>query len=231
MISIETTLLRSVLRPRSAALLLLLASCSASGAPAASGPSPAPGGPTSTAEASPPAAAALAEDPAMATTAPPVLFDFADAETAGRFTTVDDRVMGGVSRSAMRAGEGFGVFAGVLSTESNGGFASVRAARSVDLSGRGGIALRVRGDGRSYQLRLRTDRRFDGISYRATFATTPETWTKVLLPFDAFQPTFRGRVPAGAPPLDVAGIESFGLMVTDAQVGEFRLDVATIGAF
>ena len=167
----------------------------------------------------------------MSPSAPLVLFDLADADAARRFTTVDDRVMGGVSRSAMRAGDGFAIFAGTLSTERNGGFASVRAANAVDLSGRQGIALRVRGDGRSYQLRLRTDRRFDGISYRATFATTPETWTKVLLPFDAFQPTFRGRVPAGAPPLDVAEIQSFGLMITDAQVGKFRLDVATITAF
>ena len=45
-----------------------------------------------------------------------------------RWTSVNDVVMGGVSDSLMQVSEdGTGVFAGHLSLENNGGFASVRA--------------------------------------------------------------------------------------------------------
>ena len=161
-----------------------------------------------------------------------LLFDFSAPETVQRFAAVDDRVMGGVSQSAMRASSGIAAFEGELSLEQNGGFASVRSEpEPVDLSTSEGIALHVRGDGRTYKLRMRTDRGFDGVSYQASFATTPGAWTTVHLPFEAFQPTYRGQVRSDVAPLDLAAVMSFGLLVADEQVGAFRLEISWIRVF
>lgn len=161
-----------------------------------------------------------------------LLFDFSDPRSARRFSAVDDRVMGGVSQSALRAGDGVAAFAGDLSTEQNGGFASVRSEPApVDLAGYAGIALRVRGDGRTYKLRIRTDRRRDGVSYQAAFATTDGVWTTVRLPFASFHPTYRGVAQPEAGPLDAAAVQSFGLLVADEQVGAFRLELGWMRAF
>ena len=162
---------------------------------------------------------------------PELLFDFSVPETVQRFAAVDDRIMGGVSRSALRASSGIAVFEGELSLEQNGGFASVRSdAASVDLSESVGIALRVRGDGRTYKLRMRTDARFDGVSYQASFPTSPGAWTMVHLPFEVFRPTYRGQFRSDADPFDPAKVMSFGLLVAGEQVGAFRLEIGWIRA-
>jgi monofunctional biosynthetic peptidoglycan transglycosylase len=158
-----------------------------------------------------------------------VLVDFPRA-TAADWFVVNDGVMGGLSTSSMQVSEdGTGVFAGRLSLENNGGFASVRTVPAVgDLSDFAGLLLRVRGDGRRYQLRLRTDSGFDGLAYRAEFETEPDSWITVVLPFDRFEPTFRGYVPRNAPPLDPGAIRQLGLLIGDKREGEFRLEVQLI---
>ncbi len=89
----------------------------------------------------------------------------------------------------------------------------------------------MRGDGRTYKLRIRTDVGFDGVSYQASFAGTPGEWTTVQLPFKTFQPTYRGKARFDAEPLDPAKVMSFGLLVADEQVGLFRLEIRWIRAF
>ena len=54
-----------------------------------------------------------------------VLVDFASSASADWFV-VNDGVMGGVSSSTMEVIDGLGVFAGVLSLDNNGGFATNR---------------------------------------------------------------------------------------------------------
>lgn len=159
-----------------------------------------------------------------------VVVDFARAP--GDWYVVNDGVMGGVSSSTIgRSADGVGVFAGRLSLENNGGFASVRTDVSdVDLAGCRGLVLVVRGDGREYQVRLRTDRRFDGIAYGAGFRTEPDRWITVVLPFDAFVPTFRGYTPRNAPPLDPAAVRQLGLLIGDGREGAFRLELERIVA-
>ena len=85
------------------------------------------------------------------------------------WVAIHDVVMGGVSSGGIeRTEENTGIFSGELSLENNGGFASVRAlVGRQDLSSFEGLEIRVRGDGRRYQLRLRMDDRFDGIADRA----------------------------------------------------------------
>ncbi|NNJ70502.1 MAG: CIA30 family protein, partial [Kiritimatiellales bacterium] len=91
---------------------------------------------------------------------------------------VNDGVMGGVSRSELELADGDTlVFRGVVSLENNGGFASVRHdLESLALSRKDGIMLRVKGDGKRCQLRLRTSGRFDGMAYKADFQTVQGQW-------------------------------------------------------
>jgi hypothetical protein len=160
-----------------------------------------------------------------------LLVDFSHS-TADDWFVVNDGVMGGISSSSMEVtAEGTGVFTGRLSLENNGGFASVRTVlASYDLSNFDGLVLHLRGDGRRYQVRLRTDDRFDGLAYRAEFDTEPGTWTTVVLPFDTFVPTFRGYVPPNASPLDLGAIREFGLLIGDKREGAFRLEVQSVVA-
>ncbi len=164
-------------------------------------------------------------EPEPVRTEPEVLITF--SESVDAFRPIDDRVMGGVSRSAMRPSEGgYAVFAGDLSIEQNGGFASVRSRGiALDLSGADALVLRVRGDGKRYKLRLHDDGRFDGVSFQSVFETKAGEWTEVEFPLDGFQAVWRGRAVPGAPPLDRSKITMVGLMISDKQVGRFALEL------
>ncbi len=161
-----------------------------------------------------------------------MLFDFNRENTVDDWYSINDGVMGGLSTGGMeQASAGTAVFAGAVSLENNGGFASVRSRpRMLDLRDFSSLALRIRGDGKGYKVNLRTDSRFDGILYRSAFETRNGVWETVVLPLDEFVPTFRGRVVRDAPPLDRSAINSIGLMISDGQEGPFRLEVEWIRA-
>jgi len=160
------------------------------------------------------------------------LIDFKDGANV-EWYVVNDGVMGGLSQSAIRlTDQGTGVFEGDLSLENNGGFASVRALLgSRDLSAMTGLEIRVRGDGRTYQLRLRNDGRMDGIAYRAEFATEEDRWVTVRLLFDAFLPTFRGRILDDVPALDTARIAQLSFLLADKKPGRFTLEIGHVRAW
>lgn len=140
---------------------------------------------------------------------------------------VNDGVMGGVSAGHMVAAEPGLRFEGVLSLENNGGFASVRRSIDHDLSGAGAVRLQVRGDGRTYQFRLRLDDRWDGIAWRAEFQTTGDRQT-VELAFGEFVPVFRGRRVPDAGPVVAGRIRQIGFMLADRTPGPFALDILAI---
>ena len=162
-----------------------------------------------------------------------LLYDFADQEVAVEWTAINDVVMGGVSSGGIRATEnGTLLFAGNVSLENNGGFASARSRpRQWDLGSYSGIEIRVLGDGKRYKLNLRADSAFDGIMYRVPFETREGEWQTLRFSFSEFRASFRGREVPQAPPLDPARIASFGLLISDKQAGPFRLELAWIGAF
>lgn len=157
-----------------------------------------------------------------------MLVDFRDAGELELWQPINDGVMGGLSSSALVRDEdtGAALFRGTLSLERNGGFASCRrvpTAYSLDHATT--VTLRARGDGQRYRLRFRTDDRYDGIAYQATFDTTAGEWTEIQLPFAAFEPVFRGRRVLDAPRLDPSTIRQVGLMIADKQVGSFELQL------
>ena len=161
------------------------------------------------------------------------LFDFASSDSVESWYAINDGVMGGVSSGGLsRSGDGAAAFAGRVSLENNGGFASIRSTPvRLDLSRFEGIRLRVRGDGHRFKVNLKTDRTFDGLLYRAVFDTRAGQWETIDIPFSAFEPTYRGRTVADAPVLDLSNVNSLGLMISDKQTGPFVLELRWIDAF
>jgi NADH dehydrogenase [ubiquinone] 1 alpha subcomplex assembly factor 1 len=153
--------------------------------------------------------------------------------TALTWQPINDGVMGGLSQSRLvRISDGTGAFEGTVSLANNGGFASIRAhIDTTDLSSYDGLAVRFRGDGKRYRIRLRTDQRFDGIAYQAQFESSAGKWETVEIPFSSFVPTFRGHTPVNAPPLNTAVICQLGFMIADKQEGPFRIEIAWVRAF
>lgn len=160
-----------------------------------------------------------------------MLLDFEDPAEFALWRPVDDVVMGGVSASAFGpAARGVARFAGTVSLDRGGGFASVRTSpRDWDTGGASAFVLRVRGDGKTYKFTLRTGDAFDGVQYQARFAPPAGEWTELRLPVASFVPAFRGRAVPGAAPLDPARVRVLGFMVSDRQAGPFELLVDSIG--
>ena len=144
---------------------------------------------------------------------------------------INDGVMGGVSSGKMSAGDGYATFQGTVSFANNGGFSSVRSQAVVhDLSAFAGLVLRVRGDGKRYGFRLKTDASFDGVSYQFQIEPPAGEWTEISAPFTDFIPVCRGRVVGDHPPLDPSRIATFGLMIS-RQEGPFRIDIESVKAY
>lgn len=156
-----------------------------------------------------------------------VITDFASSTESDQWRTVDDNVMGGLSQGDLAVTQAStGLFSGTISLENNGGFSSVRRnVAGLEMSLEDAIALRIKGDGRQYQFRLKMDISDRAISYRAEFDTTAGEWTTVSLPLSSFEPVFRGRVVADAPPLVPAEVKEIGLLLASKQDGEFELEV------
>ena len=173
--------------------------------------------------------ALLLAGPAHAAPEPPMrtLFSFDAGADESRWVAVNDGVMGGRSQGGPEVAGGLLRFSGVLSLENNGGFSSVRTmGRSFDFSGATAVVLRVRGDGRTYQLRLATDARYRGItvSWGGEFPTVAGQWTDVRVPLADLRPSVRGVALQG-PPMDPGQVRELGLLLGDKREGPFQLDV------
>lgn len=147
------------------------------------------------------------------------------------WVAVNDGVMGGRSSGAPLIKDGLLQFSGALSLENNGGFSSVRTVDyNIDLSGFDSLVLRVRGDGRRYQLRLSTNAHHRGIpvSYSADFMPNAE-WMIVRLSLDTFKPSVRGTLLDG-PSFDRSLVGQIGLLIGDKREGPFSMAIDWIGA-
>lgn len=158
--------------------------------------------------------------------------DFSDAGAAKRWVSVNDNVMGGVSTGKFRISNDKTLeFSGKLSLENRGGFASIRTnPENLGLEGYDTIAVRVRGDGRTYYLDLRSSTLFGAASYRAPLNTQEDTWQEIRIPLRDFKYSAFGTPIAGAEPITAGEVRSVGFTVADKKAGPFRLEVARIAA-
>jgi Complex I intermediate-associated protein 30 (CIA30) len=184
--------------------------------------------------------------PPQPTVSNAMLFDFRQPspELNQTWGAVDDVVMGGVSASSLRSTAEGAMFAGQVSTENSGGFASVRSrnfASPLDLSAFQGLELRLKGDGQRYKFLIRSDAGWDTIAFSQTFDTLPQQWMTVQIPFVQMTPVFRARTLQNTAPLDPRQVRSLQFMLSkfeyDGQLnprfqpGSFQLVIESIRAY
>ncbi|KAL6404709.1 hypothetical protein AUP68_11537 [Ilyonectria robusta] len=166
---------------------------------------------------------------------------------AAKWTASDDRVRGGSSTSYLTVTDPErACFHGHLDTKTLGGagFASQRTVGvlALDLSGYAGLVLSLGGGGSGHKYTLtlkdtipgdRGDGRDQaGISWETDFEA-PSEGGDVLLPWDKFRATYRGRDKPDAEPLDLSSIKRVSLMLRSffgAQDGDFELVIHAIVA-
>ncbi len=146
------------------------------------------------------------------------------------WSAVNDGVMGGRSSGGPSYENGYMVFGGVINTN-GGGFSSVNTGLQPGmLTGVSGIKLRVRSDGRSYKLTMRTDARFRGrsIAFQAPIPETPlGEWADVMVSFEDLRPSIFGRPLRGAT-FDPSEVFVLGIILSDGIDGPFRLEVDSL---
>jgi hypothetical protein len=151
-----------------------------------------------------------------------VLFDFSQSD-AVPWLPIDDAVMGGVSHSGMRIENGRAVFAGVVSLDFGGGFASVRSnPGSWDLSAFIGVEALLRGDGRRYKLVLKSNAGLDGVNWQGPFQTRRDERQMVRIPFEDLEPVYRGSRVSNTPRFDarrIATIQFLKQLDCSAKMG------------
>ncbi|BAU65807.1 NADH:ubiquinone oxidoreductase complex I intermediate-associated protein 30 [Stanieria sp. NIES-3757] len=175
-----------------------------------------------------------------------MLFDFTNSTTQIKeiWGAVDDVVMGGVSQSNLRLTSNRAIFSGMVSTDNNGGFASVRTRNfnsPLDLSDYEGIELRVTGDGKRYKFITRCEGKWDGIGYCYSFDTIYNFPTTIRIPFGDLIPVFRAKTVSEAGEFDSSKVYSMQLMLSkfeyDGQLnpkfepGSFDLEIEYIKVY
>ncbi len=143
---------------------------------------------------------------------------------------VNDDVMGGISTSYLSLSNDKNlVFNGFLSLENNGGFASSRLSlKNKILKGIKSFKIKIRGDGKSYKLRLRQNNM--RASYSCDFKSLKDKWVELNIPINDFKATWRGYYYSDFPDIDSEKINSIGLQISDKQEGDFKLEIEYIKA-
>ena len=147
-----------------------------------------------------------------------------------KWNIVNDTVMGGRSSSRWSKDSSALSFEGFLSLENNGGFASVRHdLDNINLSSTDGIFIKVKGDGRKYQFRIRSQAS-RWANYSQEFKTKKDTVQSFFLPYKDFKPSWRGRSVRNVPTLTGKDVRGIGFLLGDKVQGKFKLDILNISA-
>jgi len=157
----------------------------------------------------------------------PVLLDAEIMKSENRWRVVNDDVMGGISRSALKVSEaGTVVFTGSVSLENNGGFASMRSQiRDYDFTGYEGIELKIKGDGKIYGISMKETAYFTGYFYSVTFETKKDEWMIIMLPFNRFYHKYFGREINSSPVIPLDKIKEVSFIISDKQEGSFAAEI------
>lgn len=158
-----------------------------------------------------------------------LVFDFSQGG-ADRWEVVNDGVMGGRSKGFFEIEIGRLRFHGELVTQ-GGGFTSVRTSRSMDLSSYDGLEMRVRGNGRRFEVEINDGHRYGwrSVSRRAPFDTSDQ-WQTVQISFSALRATVFGRA-VDVPTVKLSDIERIGFYILDGKDGPFELEVESVSAY
>ena len=155
------------------------------------------------------------------------LVDFNSNSDLKDWRVVDDVVMGGRSDGALYLNEeGNAVFEGKVSLENNGGFSSIRYRfPEKKVSGYPKVKIRLRGDGKRYQFRVKPDQS-DRHAYITYFQTTGE-WQTVEITLSEMYPTFRGRQ-LDMPNYSGNKLSEIAFLIANKKAESFRLELDRI---
>lgn len=153
-----------------------------------------------------------------------MIFNFSSNKSLNNWLVVDDDVMGGISSSNITINNnGFGLFTGHVSTKNNGGFSSVRYQfKSVDISKYKSFILRIKGDGKKYQFRVKSSLN-EYHSYKYEFETSNK-WQEIEILFDQLNPTFRGRM-LTIPNFTNKKLEEICFLISNKKEEDFNLEI------
>ncbi len=154
-------------------------------------------------------------------------YDFSEQEDWSDWQIENDTVMGGRSSSELvRSDAGNALFRGSVSLENNGGFASVQYHFSVfDMEGYSKAILRVKGDGKRYQFRIKA-KLSDNYSFIHYFETNGE-WQSVEIQLSEMHPVYRGR-DVDQPNFHAEHIEEVRFLIGNKKPQEFALEIDKI---
>lgn len=140
---------------------------------------------------------------------------------ANSWRILNDGVMGGVSSSSFKINnEGHGLFVGDVSTANNGGFASVRYKSMVKTQNFETIKIRLKGDGKNYQFRIKK-KSSDYESYISTFSTTGK-WETISIKLSELYPSFRGRR-LDKPNFNASSFDEMSILIANSKNESFKL--------
>ena len=153
---------------------------------------------------------------------PIILFDFSGESDLQNWTVVNDGVMGGLSKGNFTLNkEGHALFKGNISLENYGGFSSVQYKfESKLIKGFKKLILRLKGDGKQYQVRVKS-RNSDDYSYVA-YITTNGKWQTLEIPLTEMVPWFRGNK-LNIPNYPAEYMEQFAILIEKKKKENFEL--------
>ena len=159
-----------------------------------------------------------------------VIMENFDSNNLLNWNIVNDSVMGGRSQATLKLiNNTYANFKGYLSLQNNGGFSSIRAYYPPDLTNVKSIVLKVRGDGRKYNFRIRGNTQ-SWASYTHSFDTVEGEWNEIELKIDDFYPVYRGYTLKNMPQLSEVIIKEIGIMLSDKIEASFSIDIDWIMA-
>lgn len=155
------------------------------------------------------------------------IFDFNNNSKMDKWIVVDDGVMGGLSKGIITLNNnGHAVYSGYVTTDNNGGFSSVRYNfETMDVSQFKYVVLKIKGDGRLYQFRLKQNL-YDRFSYIYYFETNGE-WQEIKIPLNTFYPSYRGYK-LNQPNFKGESLEEIAFLIGNKKKESFQLIIDRI---
>ncbi|UMB55066.1 CIA30 family protein [Lutibacter sp. A64] len=155
------------------------------------------------------------------------IVNFNKNTTLHDWCVVNDVVMGGKSTSEVMLNKnGNAVFKGKVSLENNGGFSLLRHRfYKLDISNFKTIKIRLKGDGKKYQFRIKPSR-FNQYSY-VQYIQTAEDWETIKIDLTDFTPIFRGRQ-LEMPNFNELTIEEISFLIGNKLQEKFKLIIESV---
>lgn len=141
---------------------------------------------------------------------------------------INDSVMGGLSEGHVQHQAQALRFYGLISTENKGGFSSTYS-QVIHLPNQiNYVAITIKGDGNTYQLRLRTVVMGQQLVYKVDFSTKANQVETYRFHFTDFKASFRGAIIEDAPMLKADTVKNVGFMIAPKQKKMFLLSVLKV---